>query len=614
MRHLLTAVAPVVVSLYITAGNIMAFRPSAMRFMSLAGLVLVGLALGARPRTDGFSAIDRGFFIYMALNVLVFWAFPASLGGIAADFPTGILFAVFLVITAGPALFAGRYFTEYFAKKTSPEAVWNTDIFKTINRRMTRFWAVIFGLSAFVTTIPFFLDMEGSILTGLFFQIVLPGLLMLGIGRPFNKKYPAYYQRKMGIEPVHGAKGVETDAPAPGATPPTLRNKEDIVKDQPNVVAINGSPHEAVGNTSQMLQMVASALSREGVAMEEISLAGKNIEYCIGCGVCLEKGRCWRKDDYAAIAEKLLAADGIIFASPVYFSQVTAQMKTFIDRSLGYGHKPRTTWKPGLAVSVSGGRGETEVARYLGRTLHVFGAFPVGTLTALALNPGAFLEKDVVEARAGDLARDLARAIKEKRRYPATDEDLTFYLFMRNLVTGEKEFMRDDYRHWQETGLTDGFETYVQQRYGAPNFDPEFRKEWLKEIIRAANETNKAKPASPPASSGPRPDLSSVMTCRGLLEMMPAGFNKEAAGDLSAVYQFEVTGPEEFIGRLKIEGGTCVFHEGPDPRPDVVIKTPADIWLAISKGELDGQHAFMAGKYKTEGSVPLLMKLKHLFG
>ena len=56
-----------------------------------------------------------------------------------------------------------------------------------------------------------------------------------------------------------------------------------------------------------------------------------------------------------------------------------------------------------------------------------------------------------------------------------------------------------------------------------------------------------------------------------------------------------------------------MFQEGPAPRPDVVIKTPADVWLAVSKGELDGTQAFMTGKYQVEGNIGLLLKLKELF-
>ncbi len=230
------------------------------------------------------------------------------------------------------------------------------------------------------------------------------------------------------------------------------------MSDRLKVVAINGSLHAGIGNTSLMLRMMEPVLAQEGIDVDEVFLADKRIEYCVGCGVCLEKEKCWRQDDHAEVVGKVLGADGVILASPVYFRHVTAQMKTFIDRSLAYGHKPRASWKPGMAISVSGGMGETAVAEYLAGTLRAYGAFSIGSLTAIATAPGAFLGIDLVEARAKDLALDLARAIKEKRRYPATENDLFFYLFIRDLVEREKEFMRDDYKHWQESGFFEGFE------------------------------------------------------------------------------------------------------------------------------------------------------------
>ena len=59
--------------------------------------------------------------------------------------------------------------------------------------------------------------------------------------------------------------------------------------------------------------------------------------------------------------------------------------------------------------------------------------------------------------------------------------------------------------------------------------------------------------------------------------------------------------------------GTCRHHEGPAAKPDLVIKTPADVWLKISQGEMDGQKAFMAGQYKVTGDFWLLLKLKTFF-
>jgi putative sterol carrier protein len=240
----------------------------------------------------------------------------------------------------------------------------------------------------------------------------------------------------------------------------------------------------------------------------------------------------------------------------------------------------------------------------------------VGTFTAIATNPGAFLGKEMVDARARDLARDLARAMKEKRRYPVTDEHLSMFLFMKELVTREKDFMEDDYRYWQETGLLDGFEAYAGQQFSTANFDPELRKEWLREIIQEdkaggkGEETGSAKGDT----GGPVTGKASAKTCLELIKMMPLGFKKDAVQGLAAVYQFEITGQEEFSAYLKIAGDQCTFHEGRYGKPDVVIRSPADVWLAISRGEMNGQTAFMSGKYKMEGNVGLVMKLKGLFG
>ena len=94
---------------------------------------------------------------------------------------------------------------------------------------------------------------------------------------------------------------------------------------------------------------------------------------------------------------------------------------------------------------------------------------------------------------------------------------------------------------------------------------------------------------------------------------MPLGFHPEAAGDLQAIIQFEVKGEEDFIAHLEINEGRCTYHSGPADKPDLVIHAPADVWLKISRGELNGQKAFMEGLYRVEGDLNLLLKLNRLF-
>lgn len=106
------------------------------------------------------------------------------------------------------------------------------------------------------------------------------------------------------------------------------------------VTAFNGSARKD-GNTAILLQAILHELEHEGIETELIQFAGETIWGCTACRVCFEKKnrRCVIDDDRVnEWIEKMIAADGIIFGSPVYFSDISAEMKAFIDRS---GHVGR---------------------------------------------------------------------------------------------------------------------------------------------------------------------------------------------------------------------------------------------------------------------------------
>ena len=94
---------------------------------------------------------------------------------------------------------------------------------------------------------------------------------------------------------------------------------------------------------------------------------------------------------------------------------------------------------------------------------------------------------------------------------------------------------------------------------------------------------------------------------------MPSVFNAAAAGDLKATIQYEVSGDEEFTVYLAIADGTCTYNDGPVDAPDLVIQTPAAVWLGIAKGEINGQAAFMAGQFKSQGNMGILLQMASLF-
>ncbi|MFT3752151.1 MAG: flavodoxin family protein [Paludibacter sp.] len=100
------------------------------------------------------------------------------------------------------------------------------------------------------------------------------------------------------------------------------------------VVAINGSPHKD-GNTARSLQVVGEKLKSNGIDFEVVHIGHKAIHGCIACGQCAVKrdGTCGIKnDDLNSLIPAIREADGIVLASPVYYSGIAGTMKSFLDR------------------------------------------------------------------------------------------------------------------------------------------------------------------------------------------------------------------------------------------------------------------------------------------
>jgi multimeric flavodoxin WrbA len=101
------------------------------------------------------------------------------------------------------------------------------------------------------------------------------------------------------------------------------------------IITLQGSPRKK-GNTAKVLSWIEEALIALGHDVESIFLNTKNLNGCLACGKCKEKPDtvgCIQKDDIPEILEKMTRAELVIFASPLYFWGVSAQLKTVIDRT-----------------------------------------------------------------------------------------------------------------------------------------------------------------------------------------------------------------------------------------------------------------------------------------
>jgi multimeric flavodoxin WrbA len=120
------------------------------------------------------------------------------------------------------------------------------------------------------------------------------------------------------------------------------------------VVAVSGSARKG-GNTAQLIQTVFVPLRDAGIECELIELAGMDIRGCTACLRCSKEldGQCHGRQDFGnEIIDALFAADGIVLASPVYFGDVSSELKAVIDRA-GYVSRANgnaLARRPGAAV------------------------------------------------------------------------------------------------------------------------------------------------------------------------------------------------------------------------------------------------------------------------
>ncbi len=97
------------------------------------------------------------------------------------------------------------------------------------------------------------------------------------------------------------------------------------------VLVVSSSPRRN-GNSDSLADEFIRGAEDVGCVVEKIFLADYNINYCTGCGVCFSCKRCFQHDDMLFLLDKLVEADAIVLAAPVYFYNMPAQLKTFIDR------------------------------------------------------------------------------------------------------------------------------------------------------------------------------------------------------------------------------------------------------------------------------------------
>ena len=97
------------------------------------------------------------------------------------------------------------------------------------------------------------------------------------------------------------------------------------------ILALNGSPRKK-GNTNRLLDEMIKGCAENNHDVEKYFLDGMDINPCSGCEICSNGKDCRFDDDGSEIIDQLADGASLIVASPIYFGQMTAQLKTIIDR------------------------------------------------------------------------------------------------------------------------------------------------------------------------------------------------------------------------------------------------------------------------------------------
>jgi multimeric flavodoxin WrbA len=166
------------------------------------------------------------------------------------------------------------------------------------------------------------------------------------------------------------------------------------------VIAFNGSARKD-GNTAILIKNVFGALNNAGVETEMVQLSGEKVRGCTACFKCWENKdrRCAvKKDCINDCIEKMIAADGIILASPTYFADVSSELKALIDRAgmVSRANGDMLKRKVGAAV----------VAERRGGAIHVFDTINHFFLIGQMIIPGSVYWNMGIGREKGEVEKD----------------------------------------------------------------------------------------------------------------------------------------------------------------------------------------------------------------
>ncbi len=227
------------------------------------------------------------------------------------------------------------------------------------------------------------------------------------------------------------------------------------------IAAIMSSPSGMKGYTAMLLKPLLAEVDRLGAEVEVFYLIDLQINFCKGCTkICHKTGVCFQKDDdFAKILKGMQAADGIVFATPNYMFNVTAQLKALLDRCSFPLHCGKFFDKYAVSVVSAGGSDNTVVTDYLASIFTQFGFRIPGSVAGVEVQFEDDEERAGLEKEATELGARLVNAIENHDVFEDREEERIMGLeIMGFLVQEKKDMWPKAYEYWRDVRGAETFE------------------------------------------------------------------------------------------------------------------------------------------------------------
>lgn len=414
---------------------------------------------------------------------------------------------------------------------------------------------------------------------------------------------------------------------------------------------------------NEIMQVIYSTLAELNVELEIINLKD-NLEFYEGI----------KSNKAEQIILKMQQADACILATSVNLFAPTAVMKSFLEHCNHIDYNNMLLGKNYMSVVVSSTMGEREASEYLYRVISILGGFElekiaIGGRDLSSLNIDSYVKENIEK-----VTEDFYRTLRQNRRVFSSTEAYIYRTYCNNPIPeiskpqpspvytepepiktipkqdddfNEIKVLLDNIKNKANKNTVEKKETKTEIVEDIKPFVPteiytqvdttpkETKVEAYEAQFEAFEERqqedtkdiNKILLQSPdtqlqiqkpviyekPPIAPPQEVVYREKTCKQMLLSLPHHFQSHLASDLNAVFQFTISGEENFDGYLIIQNSETSFEEGTTPKPDIYIYTSSTVMKDILRGKYSTQKAFMTGQLKVRGNFVLLNKLDQLY-